>query len=149
MNETASAATSGYDAVLDVLVAVGQMIEQRMEEAVQAHGLSLAKMGVLHALVQTGEPVPLGVLSRELHCVKSNITQLIDRMEVDKLVRRIPDPDDRRSVRAELTAEGRRRYDDGWQALEQARREILGALSERDREQLLRLVGRIREGRSD
>ena len=149
MNEKASAATSGYDAVLDVLVAVGQMIERRMEEAVQAHGLSLAKMGVLHALVQTGEPVPLGVLSRELHCVKSNITQLIDRMEVDKLVRRIPDPDDRRSVRAEITDEGRRRYSQGWQALEQARREILGALSERDREQLLRLVGRISEGRSD
>ena len=110
---------------------------------------AVAKMGVLHALVQTGEPVPLGVLSRELHCVKSNITQLIDRMEVDKLVRRIPDPADRRSIRAQLTVEGRRRYDEGWEALKQARREILGALSERDREQLLRLVGRIREGGSD
>ena len=148
MNETASGVTPGYDAVLDVLVEAGQMIEQRMEEAAQAHGLSVAKMGVLHALVQKGEPVPLGVLSRELRCVKSNITQLIDRMEVDKLVRRIPDPGDRRSIRAEITEEGRRRYEEGWQALAQVRQEILAALSERDREQLLRLVALIHEGSS-
>jgi DNA-binding MarR family transcriptional regulator len=36
-------------------------------------------------------------------CVRSNITQLIDRMQAEGLVRRIPDPQDRRSVRAALT----------------------------------------------
>jgi len=38
--------------------------------------------------------------------VRSNITQLMDRLEKDGLVRRRADRDDRRSVLAELTPAG-------------------------------------------
>ena len=148
MNEVTATttSTSAGDPLLNGLMGIGQLIEQRMDEAVQVHGLSLAKMGALHNLVQRSEPVPLGVLSRELHCVKSNITQLIDRLEADKLARRVPDPEDRRSVRAEITEEGRKRFQAGRQALEEVQQEILGGLSGSEREQLLRLLARMRGG---
>lgn len=73
-------------------------------------GLSLAKFGVLAALVEAGEPLPLGQLAERIACVKSNVTQLVDRLEEDGLVRREPDPADRRVTRAAITEDGLARY---------------------------------------
>jgi DNA-binding MarR family transcriptional regulator len=42
--------------------------------------------------------------------VRSNVTQLVDRLEGDGLVKRIDDPADRRAVRAEVTRLGRERH---------------------------------------
>ncbi|MGK5636708.1 MarR family winged helix-turn-helix transcriptional regulator [Streptomyces sp. URMC 126] len=48
-----------------------------------------------------------GELARLLGCDKTNVTGLIDRLERRGLVRRDPDPADRRVSRAALTDEGR------------------------------------------
>ena len=85
-------------------------IEERFESALEPLGLSLAKFGCLAKLVAAGEPLPLRTLADRCACVRSNITQLVDRLEAEKLVVRADDPHDRRSVRAELTAEGRARH---------------------------------------
>ncbi len=45
-------------------------------------------------------------IGAELLCVKSTITRLVDRLEADGLVRRTPDPDDRRAQRLLLTPLG-------------------------------------------
>src|SRR3954468_24233614 len=147
MNETTAPLNQATDAVLEGVVHAGQSIEQAMEEAARPHGLSVAKMGVVHVLAAKREPLPLGNLSRELHCVKSNITQLMDRLEADGLVRRMADPEDRRSVRAEITEEGRRRYEAGWRAVQEARQGMLKRLSESEREQLLGLLARMSDDR--
>jgi DNA-binding MarR family transcriptional regulator len=115
-------------------------VETRLEEALEPLGLSLAKLGALSQLVEAGEPLPLRALAERCACVRSNITQLIDRLEADKLVVRADDPRDRRSIRAELTARGRARQAAGVQALEQAEREVLGRLSARQREELIKLL---------
>jgi len=73
----------------------------------------MPKFSVLNALVATGEPVSLSELASRLSCVKSNMTQLIDRLEAEGLVRRVPDPRDRRAVRAEITELGRERHQAG------------------------------------
>ena len=57
--------------------------------------------------------------------MRSNVTQLVDRLEAEKLVTRSDDPRDRRSVRAELTARGRSRHAAGMRALTKAERELL------------------------
>lgn len=84
-------------------------LEDRLEETLGQVGLSAARYGVLDQLMRAGEPVALGELAELLSCVRSNITQLIDRLEADGLVRRVGDPGDRRSIRAELTEEGAER----------------------------------------
>lgn len=48
-----------------------------------------------------------GELARLLGCDKTNVTGLVDRLERRGLVRRAPDPADRRVSRAILTDEGR------------------------------------------
>ncbi len=81
-----------------------------MEEALSVCELSVSKYGVLRVLAEADAAVSLSRLARSLDCVKSNVTQLVDRLESSGLVVRQEDPSDRRSVRAALTLQGRRRY---------------------------------------
>lgn len=121
-------------------------VQARLEAALEPLGLSLAKFGALSKLVAAGEPLPLGTLAERCACVRSNITQLVDRLEAEKLVTRADDPRDRRSIRAELTAEGRARHAAAVRAIEQAEREIFSHLPPAQREDLSRLLGSLRGG---
>ncbi len=82
----------------------------RVEGELVDLGLSLAKVGILRQLVLADEPLPLSVLAERIGCVKSNVSQLIDRMVADGLVARLPDPADRRLVRATVTPAGLRAH---------------------------------------
>jgi DNA-binding MarR family transcriptional regulator len=95
------------------LVRIGRLLEDRLDGSLGELGLSAAKLSVLSQLVASDSPLPLGELATRLSCVRSNITQLVDRMESDGLVRRVDDPGDRRTVRAELTPAGRDRQREG------------------------------------
>lgn len=48
-------------------------------------------------------------LADRLRLKKSTVSRLIDQLEAAGIVRRVPNPDDARSVLVELTASGRRR----------------------------------------
>ena len=119
--------------------AVHQM-EAHLESALGGIGLSLAKFRVLSQLVEAREPVPLSSLAERCSCVRSNMTQLVDRLEAEKLVERVSDPNDRRSVLASLTPEGRARHDEGARVLAEVEREVFERIPETDRESLARLV---------
>jgi DNA-binding MarR family transcriptional regulator len=119
-------------------------VESRLEAVLEPMGLSLAKFKALHTLVTAGESLALRTLAEECACVRSNITQLVDRLEAEKLVVRAGDPSDRRSIRAELTAEGRARYKAGSRALQAAENEMLGHLPKGQREALLGLLRSLR-----
>src|SRR5260370_20644751 len=55
-------------------------VEARLEAAVSPLGLSLAKLALLHQLAEAKEPLPLSELAQLQNCVRSNITQLVDRL---------------------------------------------------------------------
>jgi DNA-binding MarR family transcriptional regulator len=132
------------EGALGRLVGTLHAIEGRLEQALEPIGLSLAKFGVLAKLVAAGEPLPLGTLAERCACVRSNITQLVDRLEADRLVARSDDPRDRRSVRAELTAEGRARHAAGVRALQKAERDLLARLLPAQRATLLEILELLR-----
>jgi DNA-binding MarR family transcriptional regulator len=121
------------------------LLESRLEAALEPLGLSLAKFGVLSTLVASKEPLPLRLLAEQCACVRSNITQLVDRLEADKLVRRADDPKDRRSILAELTSEGRSRHASAQRALEAAETEVFAPLPERQRKSLVELLRSLRD----
>jgi DNA-binding MarR family transcriptional regulator len=132
-------------ALLQGLVLVAHEVDERLNTALERLGLSVPKLTVLRILVQAGEPIPLGVLSERFGCVKSNITQLVDRLEADHLVRRIPDPADRRSILAAITDDGRRRLIAGQADADRVTGSILNGLTNVDRGQLERLLGLVRQ----
>ena len=115
-------------------------VEEELESGLLPMGLSLAKLNVISQLVAAGEPLPLGALAARCACVRSNITQLVDRLEIDKLVVRADDPRDRRSVRAELTAEGRTRYESAIRALDKAERAVLERVPDQQRDSFFELL---------
>ena len=116
------------DAVMWSLIHAARAIEQRIESALDVVQLSLPKFTVLSTLVEAGIPLTLSELAARSSCVRSNMTQLIDRLETDGLVRRIDDPHDRRSVRAELTPVGRERQTAGARQMDTVRDQFAALL---------------------
>src|SRR5499433_3354358 len=112
------------------------VLESRVEARLSEVGLSLAKLAALHQLSRAGESLPLGQLAERLACVKSNITQLVDRLEADGFVARQLDPRDRRTKLAALTVAGRRACAEATRMQLDTERELSSALT---REEALRL----------
>jgi DNA-binding MarR family transcriptional regulator len=125
------------------LVRIGRLLEERADTTLAQVGLSSAKLTVLSHLVSSRDPMPLGELAVRLSCVRSNITQLVDRMESDGLVRRVDDPADRRAVRAELTAVGRERQEEGARLLAELEKELEDRLSADDKSHLVDALGKL------
>jgi DNA-binding MarR family transcriptional regulator len=128
------------------LMASLHCVESRLESALEPTGLSLGKFGLLSHLMAAREPLPLRALAERCACVRSNITQLVDRLEAEGLVTREADPQDRRSVRAGLTPKGRARHAAASLALAEAERDVLAPLSEPQRDLLVTLLRSLRSG---
>src|SRR6195952_6124777 len=90
-----------------LLLDAARAVEARAEGVLAEVGLSLAKLGALRHLVLAAEPLTLSQLAERHCCGKSNVTQLVDRLESDGFVARESDPEDRRTVRATVTVAGR------------------------------------------
>jgi DNA-binding MarR family transcriptional regulator len=119
------------------------VLEGRLEARLSEVGLSLAKLAALHHLTVAGESLPLGQLAERLSCVKSNVTQLVDRLEADGLVSRTGDPNDRRSRIAVLTEAGKTAYSKGSEIQKEAEREMFGILTASESETLHQLLTKL------
>jgi DNA-binding MarR family transcriptional regulator len=126
--------------VMWLLLQAAGAVEGRLEQALAEVALSGAKLAALTQLVEADEPISLGQLAAQCACVRSNITQLVDRLESDKLVRRVDDPKDRRSLRAAITPLGRERQALGAKQVEAVRRQLAGALKAIDGDALQRAL---------
>jgi DNA-binding MarR family transcriptional regulator len=122
------------------LMHASQAIEDRVEAALGRAGLSLAKFGVLTELVRANQALTLSELASRLSCVRSNMTQLIDRLEADGLVERVDDPADRRAVRAALTESGKAQQAAGDREMKDVHRYLAALLSTGDRSHLNRIL---------
>jgi DNA-binding MarR family transcriptional regulator len=120
------------EAIAYALIHAAHNIEQQFDEALAPVGLSGPKLAALSVIMAEGQPISLRELASKLSCVRSNITQLVDRLEKQGLVKRSDDPMDRRGVRAELTPLGRTRYEAGLKAANKIHDAIAQKLSATD-----------------
>jgi len=125
------------------LIHAAHSIEDRLEKALVTVELSSPKFAALSALVAADRPLSLSELADKLTCVRSNITQLVDRLEADGLVRRTDDPADRRGVRADVTPLGRDRHAAGAKVVNQVHEELRKQLSIVDQNELKRALDAI------
>jgi DNA-binding MarR family transcriptional regulator len=132
--------------LLALLHAAGSA-ESFVDSRLSAVGLSLPKLAALDRLMQTGGALPLGQLADRLACVKSNVTQLVDRLEADGLVTREPDPNDRRSRLAVITNAGRQAHEKGAGIHRDAERQLFGALTDDDAARLADIFEKIDRAR--
>jgi DNA-binding MarR family transcriptional regulator len=145
MNEIPHEVVQTCDAyeLIQALMHAGKFTEMQLDAALAPTGLSGAKWNALRHLMRAEGQLPLGQLAIKLSCVKSNATQLVDRLEAEKLVCRLPDPDDRRSIRAEITAEGRRAFEMGQRVVELFKQQLLEDFSLEERLVLNRLLSKL------
>jgi DNA-binding MarR family transcriptional regulator len=119
-------------------------LHNRISTALKSAGLTWPQFEVLDQLRHApGKSLPLRVLADCQSCAASNITQLVDRLEREGYVKRVDDPEDRRSVRAELTPEGRQAAINGEAQIESVREYYRTKFTEEERLELGRLVAKI------
>jgi DNA-binding MarR family transcriptional regulator len=143
-NRDRAPSASVPDETMFLLLHVAHALEQRLEGALATAGLSWAKYGVLSQLADAAEPVTLSELAEGSSCVRSNMTQLVDRLEADGFVRRVDDPADRRIVRAALTSLGEERHADGVRQIERVQAEFAASLQKADRDALKRILSALK-----
>ena len=99
-------AANGVGVVTSVIRAE-QILSGRAEEAVRPLGLTFARYEVLMLLQfsRRGE-LPLGKIGERLQVGAASVTNAIDRLELDRMVRRRMNPDDGRGVLAAITNKG-------------------------------------------
>ncbi len=110
--------------------------------AFASHGLELGEFDVLAALRRQGSPYRLspGALLRTTLVTSGTMTNRIDRLEQAGLVRRTPDPQDKRGVLVTLTPQGAARVDAALTDLLDAEHALLASLSAGDRQLLAGLL---------
>ncbi|MFF0849730.1 MarR family winged helix-turn-helix transcriptional regulator [Streptomyces sp. NPDC003280] len=116
----------------------------RMEKAYEPYGVSRGEFDVLAALRRSGEPYTLSPrrLSATLMLTTGGMTGRLDKLERAGLLRRSPDPHDRRGLQVTLTEKGLDVIDRAVGAGLAAQTE---ALSHLDDEKAGQLAGLLRE----
>ena len=89
------------------LLSCTMAIEKDVQRRLGVRGATLARFDVLAALDRHREGMTMGALSRALLVSNGNVTQLVQKLAKDGLVRIAPSPSDRRATIVRLTPQGR------------------------------------------
>jgi DNA-binding MarR family transcriptional regulator len=110
---------------------LGRHVAVREEEVFGRFGLNRGEVGMLATLRTAGPPHRLSPtrLGKGLMLSSAGVTSRLDRLERRGLLRRTPDPDDRRGVIVELTDEGLKLVDAAVAANTVNEEQILSPLS--------------------
>lgn len=120
-------------------------IRRMLDDTLAEFGLNVGEWTVLGSLRRAGEPYRRspGRLAKSFGLTTGAMTNRLDRLEAEALIRRLPDPDDRRGVIVELTPKGREVWESAVGAQAAKEMFVASALNEREQKQLNRLLRRL------
>ncbi|GAA0451597.1 MarR family transcriptional regulator [Streptomyces sp. NPDC046215] len=134
----------------------GQLAEQLLRLTRRLHraqkryldpvGITPAQSRLLRTVAQYGEPPRMADLAQRLEVVPRAVTTLVDALEANGSVRRMPDPSNRRVIRIEVTEQGRSTLRELRDARHAAVEDILAPLSTDQRETLGSLLTELMRG---
>lgn len=107
--------------------------------------LSGPRMGVLFIVHHSGG-IRMGDLAGKLHVAPRTVTDLVDGLERDGFIHRIPDPTDRRASLLELSESAKRDFDQIASMRKAFVEEIFSPLSNDEKDTLVSLLTKLREG---
>lgn len=134
------------------LLTLGRLLEGMTGELAAEHGLQPPEGDILFTLRRSGPPYRLSpsAISESLLVSSGTLTSRLDRLERKGLVKRVPHPEDRRSVEVELTPKTLKLVDEVVTVHVRNEARVLETLSERERAALDRsaskLIARITSG---
>lgn len=126
--------------VIGRITRVSALIQRELERVFAQYGLAGGDFDVLATLRRSVKPVTPGELSRSTMVTTGGMTKRLDRLEALALVRREPDPRDRRGRLIALTDDGRALIDRAVEAHLQNEERLLTNLPAAKRKQLAALL---------
>ena len=124
---------------------ISRHIQKSLNDTAAEFGLTVSDWEMLSALRRQGTPYRLSPteLAKELMLSSGAMTNRLDRLEEAGLVRRAPDPNDRRAIRVELTDRGRDMWGEAVGVQAAKEQMFAGELTAEDKEQLNSLLRRM------
>jgi DNA-binding MarR family transcriptional regulator len=133
------------EAIVDRIQGIHRRLRHAMDETLAAFELTWGEWQLLTQLRWAGPPHQgsPGDLARKLELSSGAMTNRLDQLERAGLIRRLPDPNDRRGVLVELTEEGLQVWRRS--VVAQAKKEamIASALDAKEMDQLNHLLRRV------
>jgi DNA-binding MarR family transcriptional regulator len=132
-------------AVLSRVSRLARHLDRSRARIFASHDLEGWGFDVLAALRRAGPPYQLspGQLTTQTLVTSGTMTNRLDRLEAEGLLRRLPDPSDGRSTRVRLSAAGRRRVDAALTDLLARERALLSGVDAEERRLLADLLRRV------
>ena len=140
---------AGGMAFVTSIMRVHQIFLARVDEVLGPLDLSFARFEALRLLAFSRKGrLPLGKIGERLQVHPASVTNVIDRLEADRLVRRVPHPTDGRTTLAAITPKGRRLVAIATDALNTKVFEQTG-LTDAQLEALIDTIAELRESAGD
>ena len=128
------------------LLTCTQLIERVVRTRLREQfGTTLPRFDLLSQLERHPEGLKMNELSRLLMVTGGNVTTIVDQLESEGLVERLDEPADRRAYRIRLTRSGERAFGEMASAHEEWVVGLLEGLSRREREELLKLLAKLKQ----
>lgn len=124
------------------LVRASSTFGKLTDENIQSFGLTEPQFGVLECLGHLG-PLTLGELCKKQLVSGGNITCVMDNLEKEGLVERIPSKEDRRAILAQLTSKGKKLFDEIFTKHAKYVAEIASVLTDKEQEELSALLKKL------
>jgi DNA-binding MarR family transcriptional regulator len=117
-----------------------QVLLARFNDLLRPLGITFPRYEALMLLLftRTGA-LPLGKIGERLQVHRTSVTNIIDKLEADGLVKRVPHAEDRRATLAEITPAGRALAGNATERLNAAMFGV-GSLPEADQESLTAIL---------
>jgi DNA-binding MarR family transcriptional regulator len=127
------------------LLTCTQLIERQVRTRLRAEfATTLPRFDLMAQLERHPEGLKMNALSRLLMVTGGNITAIVDQLEKEGLVERLDEPADRRAFRIRLTRSGEKTFAEMARAHEAWVVELLGGLSRKEHEELLKLLAKLK-----
>lgn len=126
-----------------------QIVLARVDDALKPFELTFARYEALVLLTFSRRgSLPLGKMGERLMIHPTSVTNIVDRLEAQGLVRRVDHPTDRRTTLCEITDDGRRLVEAATEAVTAVHLGIAG-LTDREIGRLTALLGKLRRAAGD
>lgn len=136
-------------AAVTSVMRVQQILLSAVDGALRPHGLTFARYEalVLLTFARTGR-LPMRVMGERLQLHPTSVTNIVDRLQADGLVRRTPHPTDRRATLVEITEAGSALLEKATASVTAIRFGMDGLTPEQETE-LTELLGLVRRAAGD
>lgn len=127
--------------LVERIIRIGDLIDQLFDKFYKTFKLSKPQFTALYKIyLAEEEGIALSVLGDQMSVTRANITSLVDRMVARGLIKRIVNENDRRSIKAVITKEGKEILEKVLPDNQVLSSEVLNFLTEKERENFYELL---------